>query len=90
MRLGGTYRPNAVRRGGCRTNYAPPAPPAPVVDTGVPPADDGVVAMNIGESNIQPTLPRASPKLVNPLRFPRPQLERARPKRVKRLNRRKL
>ena len=42
-----------MRPSACRINYASPAPPAPAVDTGVPQADDSVVAMNIDESNIQ-------------------------------------
>ncbi|CAZ79591.1 unnamed protein product [Tuber melanosporum] len=48
----------------------PPAPPAPAVDTGVPPVDDGVVAMNIDESNVQTTPPLGEPQASESAEIP--------------------
>jgi len=54
----------AVERGAAAAEQImpPPAPPAPAVDTGVPPADDRVVAINIDESYIQPIPPSGEPQ----------------------------
>jgi len=62
----------AAERGEAATEpiMPPPAPPTPAVDTGVPPADDGVVAMNIDESNIQPTPPSGEPQASESAEIP--------------------
>ncbi|RPB00949.1 hypothetical protein L873DRAFT_1678406 [Choiromyces venosus 120613-1] len=58
----------------------PPAPPAPTVDTGVPPVDDGVVAMNIDESNVQTTPPSGEPQASGSIEIPPSAVEKGKVK----------
>ncbi|PWW73889.1 hypothetical protein C7212DRAFT_213953 [Tuber magnatum] len=58
----------------------PPAPPAPAVDSGVPPADDGAVAMNIDESDARTTPPLGEPQASEPAEIPPSAIEKGKAK----------
>jgi len=72
----------AVERGAAAAEQIlpPPAPPASAVDTGVPPANDSVVAMIIDESDIQPIPPSSEPQASESAEIPPSAVEKGKAK----------